>query len=307
MKVLIIGLGSIANKHINALRSMCDDVEIYALRSGVSVNKVEGVTDIYNLSDLPASIDFAIISNSTNLHFHFIEKMADFGIPMFIEKPVVHDTASLAKLTDLLSQQRVFSYVACNLRFHPSIQFLKSALKEKKEKINEVNVYCGSFLPDWRPGTNFRRNYSANAEMGGGVHLDLFHELDYSWWLFGEPQRTRKFASNNSSLGITAMDYANFLLSYPDFNISIVLNYYRSKPKRTIEILFETDTWTIDMLSNTIWNDKQDIIFQKEDYQLTLTYIDQMRYFVDCLKSKQEPMNTISESLRILKTCLSNG
>jgi predicted dehydrogenase len=306
MRVLIIGLGSIANKHIHALRTLCHDIDIYALRSGIIANEIIGVKNIYSLNDLPDAIDFVIISNSTNLHFETILKMIEYNIPMFIEKPVVHDLQSAVKLNRILNYTNTFNYVACNLRFNPCLQFLKSELNDKFQSINEVNVYCGSFLPEWRPGKDFRQIYSTNSSLGGGVNLDLFHELDYTCWIFGLPNQNRGYNSSCSTLGISSADYANYLLSYNNFNVSIVLNYYRRKAKRTIEILFEHDTWTVDLLKNTIQNDQGEIIIDHHDFEMPSTYLNQLSYFITCLETKRMPMNTISESLEILKICLDN-
>jgi predicted dehydrogenase len=73
MIVLIIGLGSIANKHINALRKIDSSIQIVRLRSSNTSSKVEGITDIYSLSEIPEfNFDFVIISNPTSLHVETI-------------------------------------------------------------------------------------------------------------------------------------------------------------------------------------------------------------------------------------------
>ena len=161
-------------------------------------------------------------------------------------------------------------------------------------------------MPDWRPGKNFKTIYSANAEMGGGVHLDLFHELDYTTWLFGTPIKNNSLLRSSSTLGITAIDYANYTLEYNSFTASIILNYYRKKPKREIEIVLENTTWTIDLISNTIKNDIGDYLFRCDEFQVKDTYKDQLIYFTECLKKKRTPMNSFKESLENLKICLHN-
>ena len=87
-RVLIIGLGSIAKKHIIALRSLSEEFEIFALRSSLNASKYEDVINIFNLDDIV--FDFAIISNPTYLHFKYIKLLASKSIPLFIEKPAVH-------------------------------------------------------------------------------------------------------------------------------------------------------------------------------------------------------------------------
>ena len=119
-------------------------------------------------------------------------------------------------------------------------------------KINEVNVYCGSYLPSWRPSVDFRKVYSSNKNLGGGVHLDMIHELDYTYWLLGEPDKVTSTLRSTSSLEIDAVDYANYLWEYADFSANIVLNYYRPDTKRTLEIVTAEHIYFVDILKNRI-------------------------------------------------------
>jgi len=308
MNILIIGLGSIAKKHIVALRSLNMDVEIYALRSGIAQEDIEGVTNIYNLNDLIASIDFAIISNPTNLHAQYIRDLSERGIPLFIEKPPLANLREGEELNKKIEGSDGMTYVACNLRFHPCIEFLnRFVLENPDRRINEVNVYCGSYLPDWRPGQDYKRIYSANPEMGGGVHLDLFHELDYIHWIFGKPCSVCCIKTSKSSLNIKSFDYANYVLDYNQFTISVILNYFRRDSKRSIEILFQDETWSIDLLKNSIVSSTGEIVYYSDNnFVIGDTYKAQMEYFINCLVNNQKPMNSFTESLETLKTCLSD-
>ena len=227
-------------------------------------------------------------------------------IPLFIEKPAVHSLDKVDDLLLLVSQKKLITYVACNLRFHPCLLFLRKKLTYDKLRINEVNVYCGSYLPDWRPGKDFRKIYSANSSMGGGVHLDLFHELDYVTWLFGFPNSSHSIIRNVSSLAIDAADYANYILQYEAFTLSVVLNYYRRKPKREIEIVFENITLTVNLIKNTIIDDNGLLLFEGGDFNVLETYKSQLYYFIDCLKNNIKPMNSLQESLPVLEICLKN-
>lgn len=306
MNVLIVGLGSIARKHIIALQLLQRNAKIYALRSNSNAEVEEGIENVYNLENLSTPIDFAIISNPTHLHYQFIEELAKKNIPLFIEKPAVHTLQDVNKLVDIIETKQLITYVACNLRFHPCISFLKNKLEKGNLRINELNVYCGSYLPDWRPGKDFRTIYSANAPMGGGVHLDLFHELDYTTWLFGLPNKSKSVLQSKSSLGIDAVDYANYILEYNTFTASIILNYYRRKAKREIEIVFDNDTWTVNLIKNEIKNDADEYVFEASDFNVKETYVSQLEYFINCLKNKQVPMNSFKDSLENLKICLNN-
>lgn len=305
MNILIVGLGSIAKKHIQALYSIAIDFNLYALRSSENASIEEGIINIFDLENT-IIFDFAIISNPTHLHYQFIQKLALKNIPLFIEKPAVHSLGNVDVLVDLINKKSLITYVACNLRFHPCLIFLKNKLEKQPQKINEINIYCGSYLPDWRPGRDFREIYSANASMGGGVHLDLFHELDYATWLFGFPIKSKSLVKSNSSLQIDAIDYANYLLEYDNFVVNIVLNYYRRKAKRQMEIVFENQTITIDLIKNTITDDEDTVLFEDKIFSVINTYTLQLEYFISCLKKNKSTMNSFENSLQALKICLNN-
>lgn len=301
MRVLIIGLGSIARKHVHAITKLVPDVELIALRSCVEAPAVDGVKNIYSWDEIGTAgeFDFAIISNPTSQHISSIEKLIEYNIPLFIEKPL-HDKVVDDKLIDLINTKNIITYIACNLRFLHSLKEIKKIISQ--QRINEVNVYCGSYLPDWRPDTDYRSTYSAIPELGGGVHIDLIHEIDYIYWLFGAPIASKSFFCNKSSLGIRAYDYANYLLEYQDFCSSIILNYYRRDYKRTLEILTDNHTYLVDLAKNNISCDGT-VIFSS-DQKIIDTYECQMEYFLDCIKHNNASFNTIKVANEILKICL---
>lgn len=306
MKILIVGLGSIATKHIIAIRAINSNAKIYALRSGMGSITIDGIISLHSEEEIPLDLSFVIVSNPTHKHYEAIERLSALGVPLFIEKPPLHTIEKSETLIRLLDENQIITYIACNLRFHPCIEFLRGFLVENKCRINEVNVYCGSYLPDWRQGKDFRDFYSAKEALGGGVHLDLYHEIDYSVWLFGIPISNTGYRTSKSSLRIDSSDYANYLLNYSEFNLSIILNYYRRNPRRTIEIVLENSTLNIDLIANKIETESGEVIFETNHYNIMDTYIDQMKYFMECIRGELKPMNDINEAIAILKLCLKN-
>lgn len=300
MRVLIVGLGSIAKKHINALHLIDPSVEIYALRSSLTAKPWEDVIDMYDWYKIgEKNFDFVIISNPTSEHVNTIKRLIGFNLPLFIEKPLDNKVVSEDLIREI-EERGIKTYVACNLRFLHCIKELKKAIEGKR--INEVNVYCGSYLPDWRPGIDFRTVYSAIPELGGGVHLDLIHELDYVYSLLGEPLSTQCIKSHKSSLGIEAYDYAHYFLEYDGFYANVELNYYRRDSKRFIEVVCDDVTYYADLLTNSVLKDGVNVF--KSDQRIINTYKEQMEFFISCVKNNVNPDNDILESNDILKICL---
>ena len=305
MNILIVGLGSIARKHIAAIRTLAPDARIYGLRSSKDAPKVEGVTDLYGLDDAGIKFDFAIISNPTSHHATTIRELIGLNIPLFIEKPVFGELNN-ENLVETVESSGILNYVACNLRFLDSIRFLHDYIASHPDRrVNEVNVYCGSYLPDWRPGTDYRKCYSAIPELGGGVNIDLIHDIDYVYWIFGKPEKTVSVCRNVSSLDIRAVDYANYTLLYPRFTASVILNYYRRDYKRTIEVVFYDDTWLADLKENTITDSSGATVFKGMNTPQE-TYLNQMEYFLDLIKNGDRAENTVNEAYNVLKICLKN-
>ncbi|MDE6340672.1 MAG: Gfo/Idh/MocA family oxidoreductase, partial [Muribaculaceae bacterium] len=220
MNILIVGLGSIAKKHIAAIRGLVPEASIFALRSSRYAEEIDGIVNLYSLENIGIGFDFAIISNPTSMHAETINELVGLKIPLFIEKPVFGELDH-EDIIEKVNSAGVLNYVACNMRFLESVRFLHDYIKTHPEKrVNEVNVYCGSYLPDWRPGIDYRKCYSAIPELGGGVNIDLIHEIDYIYWIFGRPEESIRICRNVSSLGIRADDYANYVLMYPEFAAS---------------------------------------------------------------------------------------
>lgn len=301
MKILIIGVGSIAKKHLKVLGNLYTDLNVFALKRDKTANTDNGIQNIYSWDEVPKDLGFIIISNPTSAHAETILKSLDFGVPIFIEKPVLH---SLNRSDEIIKKSRnkgVITYVACNLRFHPSIQFLKKEFL--KNLPLEYNSYCGSYLPAWRPNRDYREIYSAKKELGGGVHLDLIHEIDYCKFLLGIPINHSGYLSTKSTLEINSIDIAHYVFEYEKTFAFITLNYYRRDAKRMIECIWKDKTWRIDLINNLIVNEQNEIIYS-EPFDIFDTYVSQMKNFVKCVRRNIKPDNDIENGIETLKLAL---
>ncbi len=304
MNVLIVGLGSIAKKHINALQELyANDLTVYALRHSASPSQEPGVTNLLPGDAIP-EVDFVLISNPTGFHADSVERWSKLGKPIFLEKPPVETLEQGRAVQSLLKSQPVPVYVGFNMRFHPVIQYLKHEFSEL-DKVLEVKVYCGSYLPDWRPGYDYKYHYGPDGAMGTGVHLELIHELDYTRWIFGEPQSVHSHIVNTQTLGIAAADYAHYLFSYPGKSITIDLNYYRRDAQRYVEVVTQNHVWKGDLRTAQIFCDGK-LVKEWPGYSVLETYTEQLKYFCERVMIDQPYMNNFDESLNVMKICLPN-
>ena len=81
-----------------------------------------------------------------------------------------------------------------------------------------------------------------------------------------------------------------------------MLNYFRRDSKRTLEIVCEEGTLTVDLLTNTVTMCGE-VLYQSED-DIQDTYLVQMRYFINCLLNNNQSFNTMSDAYSVLQISL---
>ena len=137
------------------------------------------------------------------------------------------------------------------MRFDPIIQKIKKLINNKR--IWNVHVFCGSYLPDWKPERDYQKSYNANKKKGGGVLLDLSHELDYTKWLFGLTKLLYVNFNKKSDLLVNVEDTA-IVIAKNNQNtlININLNYYTRKPVRQIFIDGENISIQADLIQKKL-------------------------------------------------------
>lgn len=302
-KACFFGMGSIGTRHAKNLRKILSDkghpIEIHAFRSSVNSETQENCSYIdrnfTSWESLEPPYDFIFITNPTFLHFQTLLRVADFAPAIFIEKPVFHTSDVPLSLLDRFKEKT--TYVACPLRFHPVVQHLKTT---SNLTILTARIICSSFLPLWRKGRDYRNIYSARRNQGGGVALDLIHEIDYALYLFGKPQGSVSAFGKFSSLEIDSVDCAAYIFSYANRLVEIHLDYFGRKPKREIEVFCEEGTFLGNLLNNTFENlctgEKTTFPNIKTDI-----YEKEMTYFLEKAASRERTFNDIFSALETLR------
>lgn len=243
-EILIIGYGSIGRRHARICAE--DDHKVVCVTNNQECQfpkykKIEEALANKNP-------DIAIICNETSKHISTLNrlKQAKFSGPILIEKPLSNNIQEI-----LVPNDKKNIYIAYNLRFHPIIQKIKTELVN--EHIVSASYYVGMYLPDWRPGTNYRESYSAKKEEGGGVIHDLSHEVDLALWQCGDWGRVVAMGGKFSNLEINSDDvYSLMLETIKCPCVSINLNYLDRMPRRMITINTFNKTIFADLISGEL-------------------------------------------------------
>ena len=240
MKVLLIGYGSIGKRHYKILQ----EIKKISILKVYTKQKIKSLDSINNKKEiLEFKPNYVVIANETHLHFNFLnffEKNFK-NLNILIEKPLFHESIDYK-----IRNNNV--YIGYNLRFHPFLLKIKKLIYNKD--IWSINIIAGSYLPEWRKLQNYKNSYSAKKK-SGGVLLDLSHEIDYAYWLFGNFKVLYSIYNKISDLDIKSNDNLNLLASFNKKTImQINLNYFFKNPMRQIII----DGKNINIQANLIDN-----------------------------------------------------
>jgi len=217
--ILIAGLGSIGRRHLATVRAVLPDARIVVLRrpgQALPADAGPKTALVHNVeAALAASVDAAIIANPAPFHVATALPLARAGVPLLIEKPLAEGPEGLAPLLEACANQHVPLQVGYCLRFDPSLRAMKDALEAGAiGRMLSLNAEVGQYLPDWRPGNDYRQGVSAQAALGGGALLELSHEIDYARWLAGEVTAVAAAIGRLGDLEIDVEDSADLILTF---------------------------------------------------------------------------------------------
>jgi len=288
IKILVVGYGSIGQRHTRLLKELGYPVAIVS-------RYLTNYSPLYPNLDkalLEWNPNYVVIANRTNEHYESLSILAatQFEGLVLIEKPL------FSKYLDIPEHKFTQAAVAYNLRFHPLLQQLRSIVSNSP-KVISVNIYIGSYLPDWRSTIDYRQSYSAFTEQGGGVLRDLSHELDYIQWIFGDWKCLTARGGKFSDLEIKSDDVYSILMETERaYLVSIHMNYLNRTPHREIIVNTVDQTIQLDLIQNSMTiNGHQTVIQNNRDS----TYITEHKAM---LAGDGSTLCTLEEASQTLQT-----
>ena len=293
MKVLIIGYGSIGKRHYEVLSNFSgiESIDIVTKQNIDDKTTYKSIQEIKNISQY----SYFVIASQTNKHYEQL-KYLDMHVKaktIFCEKPLFEKKQELK----ILNNEVYIGYV---LRFHPLLQKLKSFLQD--ERVINVNIKCGQYLPTWRPNTDYRDSYSAKRSEGGGVLLDLSHEIDYVQWLFGKIENIKSYQLKVSDLEIDSDDLTMFIgKTEKNSIVNLSIDYISKITHRKVMVDSRESSYELDFILNKlIRKDKSGL---EEVY--SFTNLERNFMFEQMHKSvlgNKENISTYDEALNVMET-----
>lgn len=314
-RVVIAGFGSIGRRHFRIARELMPDAEIRVLRHARPADEGEtaGADGVfYSIEEAAAfAPNLSIVATPAPFHRPIAEAMLQVGSHLLIEKPLADTVEGLEGLIALARERRRVVQTGYNLRYLPSLRRFRDLVREGGVgAILSIRCQVGQYLPDWRPEQDYRRTVSANRNLGGGVLLELSHEIDYLRWVFGEAAWVQAFLGKQSRLDVDVEDTAHLILGFAGDTsqrpvASVSLDFIRRDTVRECVAIGQEGTLRWDGISGAVelktpGAGEWERLFQHTP-ERDLSYREQLRDLLLRIDSGAEPQIGLEEGLSTLR------
>lgn len=330
MKVLIVGLGSIGQRHARNLRRLRGrSVDILACRArgrpdvidehmavvpGRSVDEFYGLRTFTSLDlAIAERPDAAIVCTPTSLHVPAARALVEAGCPVLVEKPLGHSWEGVDELLAAAGRRSVVATVGYQLRFHPALLRLRALVAEGAVgRVAGVRAEMGEYLPDAHPYEDYRQGYAARADLGGGVLLSFAHEFDYACWLFGRPRRVFATSPRPGVLGLDVEETAVTVLECERGDevvpVEVFHSFAQRPPSRTCVVKGDRGSIVVDLNApSLVWKSAAGAIVSREAFDgcsRNQLFLDELAHFLACVAEGGTPAVPLADAAMSLGVAL---
>ncbi len=304
-RMLVVGMGSSGSRHVRILRELYPDMEIAILRHQICDDdaiKTLGVDRCFtSIEDaLGFAPNAAVVANPSPMHLAVAMPLALAGVHLLVEKPIAASVDGVDQLIDACVEHNVRLMTGYNLRFLTTMVLFRELLRQGRVgQVLSAHAEVGQYLPDWRPDVDYRETVSAQKELGGGVLLELSHEIDYLLWLFGQVEWVKAAVSQQSDLEIDVEDTAHIQLGFglggdnAQLIATLDMDFVRSKTTRQCVVVGERGTLRWDGIAGKVeflpagGNQWEELLADRPERDFT--YRQELKHFISCVEDGADP------------------
>ena len=310
MKIGIIGLGSIGQRHIRCLKDL-GYKDIFALRTAKghwkkSPADLSYIKEFYDADEFYSQgLDGVIISNPTSLHVEALKRALKEGLAVFVEKPISKDLKQLEKIKRLNTSRIMVGY---NLRYSQIVKAMKSFLSSGKlGRIYKADLYCGQYLPSWHKDADYRKEYYSKRSLGGGALRTLSHEIDLAGYLLGQTIELVAKVQKISDLEIDVDDSVYMALRMKKGVIGFIeLDLLNTKASRNGTIFGTKGILSYSFNPGELVfvdrSGKKKYLLQEKHSSVDRSYHDQMKDFVGLIKKRKNKTScNFKDGLKVMR------
>jgi predicted dehydrogenase len=279
LRVAVLGQGSIGSRHAGL--ALAEGCEVVAWDP--TGQHAPGTESAATPELALEGADAAVIASPSVAHPAQARLALEHDCHVLVEKPVAVTADEAEGLAELAADRGLVAAAAMNLRFHDGPRTIRELLSAGEiGRPVTASATCGSWLPGWRPASDYRRSYSARRELGGGVALDAIHEIDYATWILGPAVDDDARLARLSDLELDVEDVALFTLGHRSGVVStITLDYVDRDYRRGMRVVGTAGTlsWAWESAEVRVTTDAGTRVVPAPSLAAQ-TYARQMRHFL---------------------------
>lgn len=286
--IILFGFGSAGKRFVEILKAKNFEVYVYKHKKDLDTSPFLPVTNLEDLNNYFA----AIVASPTATHLEYLDKLVESGVPTLVEKPLADDMQAAKKIIYLARKKRAKIQVGFNLRYLPIVAKTGDYLKNNKlGKILYADLYVGQYLADWRSNKDYRQTYSASFAAGGGVALDLIHEIDLAQMWFGGGDLKLTRSAKLSDLEIGTEDFVELeTVSQP--YIKVTLDYLNMIKTRRYTIVGSEGSIECDVFGRKFTyrskSGEEEVLTDENLFDIKKTYVRELEDFLGKVESGKE-------------------
>ncbi len=296
--LLIIGNGSIAKKHKQVIKTLTKKIKIFNIKIKNMRSSFNHIRNLISKHD----IKLALVCSPTNTHLEYINFLKQSQINYLVEKPIIKDDQIKKIDFNHYKKSKISEIVGYQLRFNKILLKTKKLLVSKPiGKIRFIKISVHSFLPNWRK-SKLSKSPSLSKWKGGGVLLELSHEIDYMLWIFGKPKFLQAVIDKNNYFRKNIDERVTVFFYYQDKTIQMDMSLNSRFEQREIILEGTNGSLCADILNKKITLSKSNIrkVIFKSNQSNSDMLKDQINFLLKSINSNKK-INNIKHSFEIIK------
>jgi len=312
--VALIGSGYIAHYHASGLAEL-PDVTMPVLCS-LDGKAAEEFADKYGIGEVTDQINgllgrediqAVVIATPNKFHAPYAVEFMKNGIDVFVEKPMAVSALQGEEMIECAHKNKRILMVGHMWRFDAEANYVRDLVQSGK--LGEILKTKGYGIHvNWGPAGWFIDKNLA----GGGALADMgVHAIDTVRYILGDPEPREVYAKISTSFGDYDVDDMGIvMITWDTGAVSIIesgwWHPHADGPEAGTQ-LFGTLGYA--SLFPTCWEKKQGEKIEKiipdmperKEHCDQVIYSRQMNHFIDCLRSRTEPLSGMSQGQAVLR------
>lgn len=320
MRLLVIGTGSIGERHLRVFQDLarcsqiafCEPMEKrrqeiigrYTIPSEQAFSSLDEALSA-------GSYDVAVVATPAPTHIPIGIRLTELGIHQLMEKPLSLSLDGVDTYAELVAQKNLTVAVGYVHRAHPAVSAIHAELASGRYgRVLTLSFAVGQAFAAIRPA--YREVYFAKPEMGGGAINDMItHMYNVGDYFAGPVTRLVTDAAHQALEGVTVEDTVHTLAHHEGGAMAIYgLNLYQQPNEVLITVVCENGTlradyahqkWSWMREPNGTWTDIPVSVPDRDEI-----YRIQNTAFLDAIEGKGRVLCSLSDAMRTLRVNLAS-